>query len=548
MNPFNFGERRKGLFFATVLFLVFCLTVLNSVPGIDCMTNSICCGQEGGVLAQSVDAGGSRGTDLLPLEVASNRRYLQRSDGRPFFWMADTAWELFHRLSQDEAVRYLDQRKSQGFNVIQAVLLAEMDGIRVPNRQGYVPFKNLTPLVPNVVPGEHNDYWDDVDAILDAATQRGFYVLLLPTWGEWVTPRFAEPAIFSKPKVAYEYGRFLGDRMKDRTNLIWALGGDRRPHEKPWARDVWNAMAEGITDGVAGVSQFDGAADWNQTLMSYHCMASSSGLWLDTAWLDFHMWGTYHSTKDWARSFGMARKDLAADPNRPTLNSEPCYEEIPRDYRGDNGYFGAAEVRRAAWWSVLSGTFGHTYGAHPIWQMWGTPEMGKPEVPLPKLSPTRMDWANALSLPGAGQMQHLRGCMESLGDFASLRPYDELLVNRDEGTGPSSEGYVACAVGADFAIAYVPGLPVGSGVEESSKRSAIEFQLGRFEGATAQWYWFNPRDGSKTDPQRINNEGVLKAFLPTTDSGDSHRSREVANREEDAVLLQDWVFCLRADK
>ena len=48
-------------------------------------------------------------------------------NGEPFFWLADTAWELFHRLDRDEAEHYLKTRSGQGFTVIQAVALAEME-------------------------------------------------------------------------------------------------------------------------------------------------------------------------------------------------------------------------------------------------------------------------------------------------------------------------------------------------------------------------------------------------------------------------------------
>jgi hypothetical protein len=58
--------------------------------------------------------------------VSSNKRYILR-EGKPFFWMDDTAWELFHRLDRDEADYYLSKRASQGFTLIQAVALAEMD-------------------------------------------------------------------------------------------------------------------------------------------------------------------------------------------------------------------------------------------------------------------------------------------------------------------------------------------------------------------------------------------------------------------------------------
>jgi hypothetical protein len=47
--------------------------------------------------------------------------------------MADTVWPLFHRLGREEAVRYLEDRARKGFSVIQAVALAELDGLTSPN-------------------------------------------------------------------------------------------------------------------------------------------------------------------------------------------------------------------------------------------------------------------------------------------------------------------------------------------------------------------------------------------------------------------------------
>jgi TolB protein len=65
---------------------------------------------------------------LLRLKVSDNRRFLVTEDGKPFFWLGDTAWELFHRLNREEAEFFLKTRAEQGFNVIQAVAIAELDG------------------------------------------------------------------------------------------------------------------------------------------------------------------------------------------------------------------------------------------------------------------------------------------------------------------------------------------------------------------------------------------------------------------------------------
>jgi hypothetical protein len=68
------------------------------------------------------------------LRVSSGGRHLETLDGRPFFWLGDTAWELFHRLDREEADLYLATRAAQGFNVVQAVVLAEQDGLGTPQR------------------------------------------------------------------------------------------------------------------------------------------------------------------------------------------------------------------------------------------------------------------------------------------------------------------------------------------------------------------------------------------------------------------------------
>ena len=54
------------------------------------------------------------------LHVSDNRRYLAYEDGRPFFYLGDTAWELFHRLDREEADTYLQDRAAKRYTVIHA--------------------------------------------------------------------------------------------------------------------------------------------------------------------------------------------------------------------------------------------------------------------------------------------------------------------------------------------------------------------------------------------------------------------------------------------
>src|SRR5881392_3020414 len=71
--------------------------------------------------------------------VTVDGHYLQYEDGTPFFWLGDTGWELFHRLTKEEIARYLENRHQKGFTVIQAVILAEFNGLRRPNQYGDLP-------------------------------------------------------------------------------------------------------------------------------------------------------------------------------------------------------------------------------------------------------------------------------------------------------------------------------------------------------------------------------------------------------------------------
>ena len=59
------------------------------------------------------------------ITVSENQHFLQYEDGKPFFYTGDTAWELFHRTTREEADMYLENRAAKGFNVIQAVALSE---------------------------------------------------------------------------------------------------------------------------------------------------------------------------------------------------------------------------------------------------------------------------------------------------------------------------------------------------------------------------------------------------------------------------------------
>src|SRR3982751_6021120 len=100
-------------------------------------------------LALNVACGAAR------LKVSENKHFLVTEKGEPFFYLGDTAWELFHRLNREEADQYLKDRAEQGFTVVQAVALAEFDGLKEQNPYGETPLLNNDPAKPNEVYFKH---------------------------------------------------------------------------------------------------------------------------------------------------------------------------------------------------------------------------------------------------------------------------------------------------------------------------------------------------------------------------------------------------------
>ncbi len=376
---------------------------------------------------------------LPNLTVSANRRYLVQDNGRMFFYLADTAWELFHRLNREEAVRYLDTRAAQGFTAIQAVALAELDGITVPNAYGDLPLLDRDPAKPAVTPGSspnnqsQYDYWDHVEYIVNQANRRGIYVALLPTWGRWVVPSKEKNEVIFTPDSAQEYGEFLGKRFRTK-GIIWILGGDRKADG---VEAIWRALAKGIAIGVSGHE------DYSSVLMSFHPNGggTSSAWFHNDDWLDFNMRQDGHGIPGVSRTWDKIAHDYALEPPKPVIDGEPLYEDHPLNFNAKlNGYSFDAHVRQYLYWDLFSGACGHTYGNHAVWQMYAP---GRKPVNGPL-----MYWYEAIHRPGAAEMQYARKLLESRSPLSRV-PDQTLIADALEGAD-----HIAATRGDGYAFIY----------------------------------------------------------------------------------------------
>ncbi len=422
--------------------------------------------------------------------------FLANDDGDPFFYLGDTAWELFHRLDREETEYYLENRARKKFTVIQAVALAEFDGLNTPNRYGDLPLIDNDPARPAVTAGsdpgdaDEYDYWDHVDWVVAKAEELGLYFGLLPTWGDKVVKKWGIGPVVFNHENARAYGEWLGKRYADCPNIIWILGGDRAPvDESVDYRPVFRAMAEGIR-----------SADTNH-LMTYHTMGgTTTSTWFhNDEWLDFNMTQSGHSRKN-IDNYTTITHDYLLTPAKPCMDSEPCYEDHPVNWGRDNdNWFEAYDVRKAVYWSLFAGGHGVTYGCHDIWQFF--------QDAYPPVSIARTPWKTAIDLPGSFQMRHVRALMESRPMLDRIP--DQSLIASDPGTG-GEHIRAARAYDGSYAFVYIP------------TGRTVDVNIGALSGSAVNAYWFDPRSGETATIGTLDPGTSTVTFDPPGDHSEGN--------------------------
>ncbi|HKK73797.1 MAG TPA: glycoside hydrolase family 140 protein [Saprospiraceae bacterium] len=397
----------------------------------------------------------SYGQELPLLKISNNNRYLVTEDNKPFFWLGGTAWELIHRLTKEDIDIYLKDRANKGFTVIQTVVLAELDGLNTPNAYGNKPLIDNDPTKLN------NQYFELVDYVINKSEELGLYVGLLPTWGDKFNKRWGVgPEIFNQENAKI-FGGLLAKRYHKHNNIIWVLGGDRIP-EQAIHFEIINSMAEGIRQ-----------TDTNH-LITYHPMGGqiASKFFKEEDWMDFDMFQSGHDRK--AKEYKYVWDSKKNAPDKPVINGEPRYENIPDrlDTKNPWIWLDDNDVRVAAYWSMTAGAAGFTYGCNDIWQMYSLERH-------PNLQ-ARTGWKSALSLPGAKQMTFMKNIFEKL-PWQSMHNDQTLIVNEN----PEDASFITSAIGADrdFILAYTP------------TGNPIKINVSKLSSEKIKAYWFNPRSG-----------------------------------------------------
>lgn len=404
-----------------------------------------------------------------------NGRSFYNEAHQPFFYTACTAWELFHKLTLEEAGRYLINRAEKGFNVVQAVAVCELDGLHTPTLEGgHLPFADLATLEPN------DTYFSHVRKVTEMANHLGIYVALVPMWGSHWSVNNSwgrnKTPLFNKENV-HAFCRYLSDKMAG-TGILWMIGGDRAIATAQ-QRDVLEEMAMGLRAGACG-----------DALITVHSQGGRSTLDMlgDTFQQDFVVWQTGHMGQAYPswRPIEMDYQRL----DKPVLDSEPCYEAHPvmcqHQFRRaqDASRFTDREIRRTSYWSVFAGGAGITYGCYSLWQM-RRPEDDAQAIPESAASTYQGDtipyWFDALNYPGAFNIGTLRRFIEALPEWWLREPDQSLLLGQNATDGKHCRAMRD--VHRRWIAVYIP------------EQQNVVVDVRGFAGSGFEIGWFDPRYG-----------------------------------------------------
>jgi len=421
------------------------------------------------------------------LKISENGRFLQTDDGAPFFWLGDTGWYLFQKLTREETVKYLDDRKNKGFNVIQCMVIPSLPLLNIYGDSAF--YNNDISKPKYALTQNGSDYWKHIDFVIDEAAKRQINIGLVTIWGT-----VAKSKEITVQKIS-AYITFLANRYKNKPNIIWFNGGDIKGNVKP---EIWETIGKTIR-----------SIDTTHLITFHPFGRTKSSTWFhNSPWLSFNMFQSGHRRYDQKKGDGdldniygednwrYVNDDYKMLPVKPTLDGEPSYEGIPQGLHDTTQpYWNDNDCRRYAYWSVFAGAFGHTFGNNAIMQFY---KKGNNTGNNAGFYGVKNTWEEALNNPGAEQMQYLKRLMLAYPFFERV-PDTALVVDRGD-----RYNYVASTRGKDYAFFY----------NYSGRKFTAD--ISKLNGKSFRCFWYDPSNGEIIKTNELINTGKHNFTPPAT--------------------------------
>jgi hypothetical protein len=392
-----------------------------------------------------------------PLKVSADGRRLLDQNDRAFLVVGDTPWSLMTALTKAEAESYLEDRRQRGFNAIIVNIIEHFFNGPV-NKEGNAPFGKSGTIYNFAQPNEA--YFAHVDYVLNLARSKGLLVLMTPAYlgsqggqeGWWPEINTA----VNTEAVMEGYGRYLGNRYRGFSNIVWVMGGD-------YYTNATLAKTRAIVRGIQ-------ATDQARLFTAHNARYESGALYYNS-----EPWFTLNTTySDCTATPAALLADYQRAPTRPFVYFEGRYE--------NENSTTARCLRSQAYWPALLGAVGSFFGNRPIWLF----DTG---------------WQSALDSPGARGMTYFGRLFRSRA-WGRLVPDAAVLLS---GQGAPGVDYAAAARANDGSsvIVYTP------------LQKTLTLDMSKVGGATARAWWFDPATGTATLIGDFTNSGS-RAFTPPT--------------------------------
>jgi hypothetical protein len=397
------------------------------------------------------------------------RKFLINSiTNQPVFMTGEDAFSLQSQLSDDDIQLYLSDRASRGFNAAWVALVDNYYSNNPPHDYyGNVPFNGAD------FTNENSAYWARVDQALTWAATQGITVLANPAFvGYGCTGGYCQSYRKASISVITAYGKFLGNRYKNYSNIIWLIGGDADPTDK----NVQSKLAALAT----GIRSVDTAhLITTENYRGY----SSEQIWKGAPWLDLDALYELPSNIP-----SRANHDYKVG-TYPIFMLEDWYE-------GEHSMTELG-VRQEGYWAVLGGsTLGRLFGNYAIWDF---------------------TWYGATHDPWQGQLGSVGSQGQAwLGQLFRSREHWKLepdikhqVMTAGYGSG-STLSVAARSSDGQTIIAYI----------SNGNATTVTINMAKITdpNSQAKCWWFNPQNGSTTLIGVVATRGIRK-FTPP-DSND----------------------------
>ena len=411
-----------------------------------------------------------------PLKKSANGRYLVDQNNTPYLITGDSPQALIVNLSEADALTFLANRSTNGFNTVWINLLCNTyTGGRTNGStlDGILPFINTVPFTSSYDLTTPNEaYFAHVDRVLELAAQQGLLVLFDPIeTGGWLNT-----ILDNGTNRCRAYGQYLGNRYQNFDNIIWLSGNDYTQ----WSSTNVDAVVRQVALGI----QDNDSRHLHTVELGYPVSSSLD----DSSWVPII---ALNATYTYRPTYAQVLVDYNRASFLPTFMVEANYEF-------ENDWINNATGRRQEYWSLLSGACGQLYGNHFTWQF-------------------LTNWPSHLDTAGSTQLGYVKAL------FAPRRWYDlvpdlsHALVPAGYGTfattgSVNNSDYATVAGTADgtLAMVYMPTL------------RTVTVDLSKLAGPVkAQWY--DPASGMYTaiPGSPFANSGT-QTFTPTGNNADGN--------------------------